>query len=201
MRDYTVDYSLYCFKAEDERGDYFKGKHRLGTIDSDGYVMNSYRCDDGKFHTFREHIAKWEYFNGRIPDGMQIDHIIPISMGGTNKLSNLRMVTRGENHNNPLTRKNMSEARKGNKYALGNKMSEESKKKISDSMKGKFLNREDQSKPLDRINKVTGEVLTSYPCRNEAARQTNYDKGCIGSACNGRLKTYKNCVWKYLKEC
>ena len=199
MRNYTVDYSFYVFKAEDDSGDYFKGKHRLGTIDSDGYVMNNYRCDDGKFHTFKEHIAKWEYFYGRIPEGMEIDHIIPISMGGTNKLSNLRLVTRGENHNNPLTRKNMSEARKGKKYALGNKMSEESKNKISDSMKGKFINREDQSKPLHRIDKITGEVLGSYSSRNEAARQTGFDKANIGAACNGRLKTYKDSIWKYLK--
>ena len=197
MRDYTVDYSLYCFKAEDERGDYFKGKHRLGTIDSDGYVMNNYRCDDGKFHTFREHIAKWEYFNGRIPDGMQIDHIIPISMGGTNKLSNLRLVTRGENHNNPLTRKNMSEARKCNKYALGNKMSEESKMKISDSMKGKFINRTDQSTQVDQINIITGEVVNSYPSRNEAARQIGANGSNIGKCCKGLVKSVKGYIWKY----
>lgn len=118
MRNYSVDYTFYTFNREDDRGDYFKGKHRFGTIDHDGYVVNSYKCDDGKFHTFREHIAKWEYFYGRIPEGMQIDHIIPVSMGGTNKMSNLRMVTRKENHNNPLTRKNMSEARKGKNTLL-----------------------------------------------------------------------------------
>lgn len=199
MRKYSVDYTLYYFNAEDDRGDYFKGKHRLGAIDRDGYVISNYKCDDGKFHTLREHIAKWEYFNGRIPEGMQIDHIIPITMGGTNKLSNLRLVTRKENHNNPLTRKNMSEARKGKKYALGNHLSEEIKKKIGKVMKGRFINREDQSKCIDQIDKITGEVLASYISRNEAARQTGFDKGCIGNACNGRLKTYKGYIWKYIQ--
>ena len=199
MRVYTVDYSFYAFKAEDDRGDYFKGKHRLGTIDSDGYVINNYRCDDGKFHTFKEHIAKWEYFNGRIPEGMQIDHIIPISMGGTNKLSNLRLGTRGDNHNNPLTRKNMSEARKGKKYSLGNIMSEESKNKISDSMKGKFINRTDQSNPVDQIDKTTGEVLNSYPSRNEAARQIGANGSNIGKCCKGLVKSVKGYIWKYIQ--
>lgn len=197
MRNYQVDYKFYTFIAEEDRGDYFKNKQRIGTINSDGYVINNYLCDDGKWYTIREHIAKWEYFNGRIPEGMEIDHIIPISMGGTNKLSNLRLVTRKENHNNPLTRKNMSNARKGNSFALGNIMSEESKLKISNSMKGKFINRPNQSKNIDQIDKLTGEILASYPSRNEAARQTNFDKTNIGAACNGKLKTYKNFIWKY----
>ena len=197
MRNYQVDYKFYTFIAEEDRGDYFKNKQRIGTINSDGYVINNYLCDDGKWHTIREYIAKWEYFNGRIPEGMEIDHIIPISMGGTNKLSNLRLVTRKENHNNPLTRKNMSNARKGNSFALGNIMSEESKLKISNSMKGKFINRPNQSKNIDQIDKLTGEILASYPSRNEAARQTNFDKTNIGAACNGKLKTYKNFIWKY----
>ena len=42
---------------------------------------------------------------------MEIDHIIPINNGGTNKLSNLRLATREENNNNPNTRKNNSKAR------------------------------------------------------------------------------------------
>ena len=197
MRNYSVDYTFYAFNAEDDRGDYFKGKKRLGTIDQNGYVIKSYWCDDGKFHTFREHIAKWEYFNGKIPEGMQIDHIIPVSMGGTNKMSNLRMVTRKENHNNPLTRKNMSEARKGNNFFLGHHHSEESKKKIGKAMKGKFINREDQSKRVYQYT-LDGELVAIYSSRNEAARQTGFDKANIGACCNGRLKTYKGYKWSYI---
>lgn len=197
MRNYSVNYSLYNFVAEDERGDYFKGKHRLGSVDRDGYVLNGYMCDDGKFHTMREHIAKWEFFNGRIQEGMEIDHILPVSNGGTNKMSNLRLVTRKENHKNPLTRKNMSEARIGNKYSFGHVTSEKTKHLISESMKGKFLNRKDQSKPIDKIDPVTGEVVATYSSRNEAARQTGFDKANIGSCCLGRLKTYKGYIWKY----
>ena len=44
-----------------------------------------------------------------------IDHIIPVSMGGTNDVSNLRWCTYPENSNNPLTRKNLSDASGENK--------------------------------------------------------------------------------------
>lgn len=202
MRNYTVDYTYYTFNAEDDRGDYFKGKHRLGSIDSDGYIINNYKCDDGKFHSMKEHLAKWEYFNGRIPEGMEIDHIIPINNGGTNKLSNLRLVSRKENHNNPLTRKNMSDARKGNKYALGNKMSDESKDKISKAMKGRFLNRENQSKKVDQIDKATGEILRQWESTREVERQLGYNHSNIGACAKGNKhhKSQYGFVWKYVLE-
>jgi hypothetical protein len=66
-----------------------------------------------------------------------IDHIIPIKNGGTNKLSNLRVVTPKENQNNPKTLENMSKALKGkytgNKHWMtGKHHSEETKKTMSE---------------------------------------------------------------------
>lgn len=101
----------YTFVAEDEFGDYDNGKPRKGHINKDGYVRTNYLCEDGKWHLIFEHVAKWEYFNGMIPNDMEIDHIKPISEGGTNKLSNLRCVTRLENNNNPNTRVNNSKSK------------------------------------------------------------------------------------------
>lgn len=48
---------------------------------------------------------------GDIPDGYEIDHID--TNKENNNLANLKCVTRKENMNNPLTRKHISEARKG----------------------------------------------------------------------------------------
>lgn len=79
-----------------------------------------------------------EYF-----EGAEIDHIDTDRLN--NHPSNLRWVTSKENHNNPLTRKHMSENRKGDKcywikkgeenHMWGKKLSEEHKKNISNSLK------------------------------------------------------------------
>lgn len=111
MRKYYKPQNRYTFNAEDSFGDYDNGNPRSGHINADGYVRHAYICEDGKWHLMFEHVAKWEYFNGKVPEDMEIDHIIPINNGGTNKLSNLRCVSRTENNNNPLTRENNSKAR------------------------------------------------------------------------------------------
>ena len=111
-REYQVNYETYTFNAEDDWGDYRNGISRKPCFNKHGYGFHTYFCTDGRLHTISEHIAKWEYFNGRIPKGMVIDHIIPIKNGGTNKLSNLRMVTTAENNRNEYTVKNVSEAMK-----------------------------------------------------------------------------------------
>lgn len=103
MRNYYADYSRYSFNPEDDWGDYDNGKYREPYFNKLGYSSHSYLCDDGKFHNMSEHTVKWEYFNGKIPEGYEIDHIIPVRNGGTNKLSNLRLVTHEENMNNEIT--------------------------------------------------------------------------------------------------
>ena len=50
-----------------------------------------------------KHRFIWEAFNGEIPEWMEIDHVLPISDGGTDELSNLRLVTSSENKINPKT--------------------------------------------------------------------------------------------------
>lgn len=137
---YKIIDGIYSFKAEDDWGDYSNGVKRISKRNKDGYAVHRYKCEDGLSHKRFEHVVKWEYFNGEIPDGYEIDHIIPISNGGTNKLSNLRLVTPKENSNNPLTLINASKARKGKK------LSEEHKKKISEGNKGKTLSDETKAK-------------------------------------------------------
>lgn len=129
---YEIVEGKYSFRAEDDWGDYYNGKYREGTHHDRGYRYHWYDCTDGKRHHMYEHIVKWEYFNGKIPEGYEIDHIIPISNGGTNKLSNLRCVTHEENLNNPNSFINKSESHKGQTaWNKGLKWPDEIKEKIS----------------------------------------------------------------------
>lgn len=136
----------YTFNAEDDWGDYKDGISRIAKRNKDGYAVHRYLCEDGVSHKIGEHIAKWEYFNGEIPEGLVIDHIIPIRNGGTNKLSNLRLVTPKGNANNELTKQNLS------KSLTGVIHTEEWNKKIGDANKGKKRSEEDKKRMSDRMS-------------------------------------------------
>ena len=73
------------------------------------------------------HRVIWETFVGEIPEGYQLDHINTVR--DDNRLENLRVVTKKENMNNPITKTHISDA---SKKAMQN---EETRKKISDSFK------------------------------------------------------------------
>lgn len=91
--------------------------------------------------TFPE-LVQNEYF-----EGAEIDHIIPLSAGGTNHPSNLRWVTHKGNMNNPLTKEHMSDINKGDKaYWYGKHLSTETREKISERHKGKKLSTATRSK-------------------------------------------------------
>ena len=67
---------------------------RSGTLSPSGYRMSHV---NGK--NIREHRVIWEMLNGKIPKGLQIDHINRIK--DDNRIENLRVVTGSVNrHNN-----------------------------------------------------------------------------------------------------
>ena len=73
---------------------------RIERKDGDGYIKANVRTD-GYVHVtlgkdrHRLHRIVWEAFNGKIPQGMQIDHINDDKTDNT--LSNLQLLTQGEN--------------------------------------------------------------------------------------------------------
>lgn len=83
-------------------------------------------CKNGVYTHRYVHQLVWETFVGEIPEGLEIDHIIPVSDGGGDELSNLRIGTRKDNMHNENTYK---------KYFIP--CSEEKKRKMSETSKGK----------------------------------------------------------------
>ena len=215
----------YTFNEEDDWGCYDeKGCYHRGSFSKKGYCMHSFNCKDGKQHSLFEHRIKWEYFNGNIPDNLEIDHIIPIKNGGTNKLSNLRLVTHQENMRNQLSIKNISKGLKG-KYVgekkwwlYGKQHSEETKKKMSEWRKmnqfgernpmfGKHLTEEHKNaikmKNQRAVKRVleNGEII-KYVSAYEAAKKTSLSQSSICYACRGCYGStghiYKNNEWYYV---
>ena len=78
---------------------------------SDGFLEKGCIYVEGK--KILKHRFIWEAFNGEIPEWMEIDHVIPISDGGTDELSNLILVTPKGNRNNPLTLEKYKISNKG----------------------------------------------------------------------------------------
>lgn len=193
MGKYTVDYSKYTFEKDDERGYYINGEYHKGYKDKRGYIIDNIASIEGISYPFLEHIIKWEYFNGKIPDGMEIDHIIPVRNGGTNKLSNLRLVTTKGNANNPLSIINKSNAHKGQKQT------EETKMKRSTSMKGKLINHASCSKKVGKYT-FDGELVKIYPSTMECERD-GFCHTAVRKCCNGEYynnNSYKNFKWQWV---
>lgn len=128
-RTYSFIFDGVVFNEEDKRGFYKNGELKNGWL-SHNYVNQSIKCDDGKCHNVGEHILKWIFFNGEIPENYEIDHINGDK--ADNRLSNLRCVTHFQNCNNSTTKINITNGLK-NHY----KECPEDRERLSTLHKGK----------------------------------------------------------------
>ena len=190
----------YYFIAEDDFGCYNEdGSERKGSYNQDGYKIHFFKCTDGKYHSMLEHRLKWEYFNGEIPKNMEIDHIIPIKDGGTNKLSNLRLVNHQENMNNPLTLVRFSNRTPWN---IGKKHSEDTITKMTNAKIGKHHSEETKRKIRENSHKkmiyqytLEGELVQTFNSTKELPH--NYFSSAVSACCHGKLKKYKGFIWSH----
>lgn len=170
------------FKENDDWGYYNEdGKYFRGTFTTVGYNQFNLRCDDGKFHCLLAHRLKWEYFNGKIPDGMVIDHIIPISEGGTDKLTNLKLTTQKGNVNNPISKTKRIESLRTEEFKI---------KKHNSQTNGK------QSKQVYQYT-LDGKLVTVYPSTSECGRN-GYCQSSVSLCCKGIQEKHKGYKWSYI---
>ena len=136
---------------------------------------NGYKCVtlsiNGKREQINVHRLVAEAFIPNPDNKPEIDHIKPVSEGGTNDVTNLKWVTRSENVNNKYTQK---------------------KRSIS------LTNRADQSKRIDQIDPITGEIVHQWKSTKECERNGYPSRQGIRNCCNGITRTYNNFMWKYL---
>lgn len=175
---YSIDKSFYDFHPE--QGIYSKLlKHYLkGCDDGHGYIRVTLKCTDGCQHSFMYHVVLWEHFNGKIPDGYELNH--KDENKHNFKISNLELLTHVDNIN----------------YGTRNK-------RVSDKMKGRTIPKE----LVEKIKKITskqvyqysldGKIINVYPSAHEASRQTNFSRGNISACCLGLKKTTNGYIWSY----
>lgn len=143
-RESFIDFSRYDVLKNGTIISHFKNNEMTVNNKANGYIINTFRKKDGKQESFSRHRVVWYFFNGDIPDGMEIGH--KDSNPLNNSVDNLYLCNRKENMHNPITRKRMENAYKNierNKKISENlkhhNVSEEQKYKQSNSMKGKYL--------------------------------------------------------------
>lgn len=141
-------------------------------IKKTGHIKDGYEvvilCKQGEPHNFFVHKLVWETFVGEIPEGLEIDHIIPIKNGGTNKLSNLRCVTHPENCRNPISVDN---------YKRSHTPENNGGKKVLQYT-------------------LDGELINEFPCLSYAARHVGGSAANISACCHRRQKTSYGFVWR-----
>ncbi len=173
--------------------DYILGEY----LDSDGYPMVILKVN-GNSRTCRVHkiIAINEIPN---PNGYnEVDHINGDRTD--NRSCNLRWLTHGDNINNPITKDRMVTAKRDEGYRKkmsdlykGRKLSDETKKKMSESRTGK---KNYKSKTVYQYT-LDGELVGVYESANIAAKETNCLQSGISLCCLGKFKKHKGYKWSY----
>lgn len=143
-----------------------KGRILRPGKDGYGYLLVGL-SEDGKKKLFSVHRLVWEAFNGKRPEGMQINHIDEDK--ANNRLDNLNLMTPKQNMN----------------WGTGNQRRSTN-----------HINHKSLSKAVVQYD-LQGNFIAEYPSQHEAERQLGICNSNICSALNGRQETAGGFKWKY----
>ena len=127
------------------------------------------------------------------PEGKpEVDHIDTVRTN--NHINNLRWTTRAENHQNPLTRKHYSEAKKGVK------VSDETRKKMSESHKkiGKEIS--DRSSKAVLVFDLSGLFIDEFKSVKEACFQLGITEDGAYRCVRNKKKSHRGYMFKYKED-
>lgn len=154
-------------------GEHLMSKH----LNNKNCYLYSDLSKNGKKKTLPVHrlVAKaFPEICGEWFEGCEIDHIDTVR--DNNIVTNLRVCTRKENNNNPLTKTHMSESRKG----------------VPNNSASKLL-----SKPLSAYRYPSKEFVGSYQNARVASEEFGISTNGINKCCNGKVFVIKGLIFLY----
>ena len=144
-----------------------------------------------------------EAFLDNIENKPEVDHINTIRTD--NRVDNLRWVTKIENRNNPITKERLRRDFTGvNSPHFGRKRSNETCKRISESLKSSLKNKGKtgalckHSKPIYQYD-IKGNFISSFVAQAEASRITGVNQRDICRVSLGLRKSAGGYIWKSFK--
>lgn len=155
-KESLIDFDKYEITNDGKIFSKYKNDYIYGTIQPKGYKRIRVKCTDGKSRYFSFQRVIWYYFNGEIPEDMQVNHIDECKTN--NALSNLNLMTPKQNANWGTRNERVSKAQ---------------------------LNDPSKSKKVDQIDLATGEIITTFPSAKEVERELGYLNSNISRCCNG----------------
>lgn len=141
-------------------------KVRRGFVDNDGYLRDCFWFEGKIIMKFRHRLV-WEAFNGKIPEGLQVNHINEIKTD--NRLENLNLMTCKENNNWGTANKRRSKTQRNDKA---------------------------KSKPVIQKS-LDGKIIKIWPSIMEIERELGYNNSHICQCCKGRHKQMYGYIWEY----
>lgn len=207
-----IDERFPYWDVDVEKGTIYSLKHKrnVGSVGNGSYlIINNHKYKHKGVHQYIWMIAN----QADIPEGYDVHHIDGNPLN--NSIYNLELVElhahRSEHKKNRIvseeTKKKMSESMKN--------MSEETKKKISETLKG-FKHTEETKMKMSKAKKGIqlnrkdlSKQVAQYTLEGELVKIWNSVMECgrngfnhtgVSKCCLGKRKTHKGYIWKYLNE-
>lgn len=159
-------------------------KEMHGYLTKRGYIRVNMLCKDNQQRFYQWHRVIWFYFNGEIPEGLEVNHKDEDKTN--NSIDNLELLTHFENIN----------------YGTRNQRAGIS---ISVALKGKHLTDETKqklslanSKPILQYNIETNKPIKEWYGVREAARCLNLNSSSISKVCRGEMNQSGGYGWQYV---